>query len=61
MIIVDTKKEKSIEMALKSLKNKVQKTRLVQELRERKEYVKPSVKKRKTLLSAIYKDKKKWS
>lgn len=57
MIIIELKKEKSLETALKTLKNKVQRTKLVQELRERKEYVKPSVQKRKTKQKAIYTQK----
>lgn len=57
MIIVDLKKEKNLETALKTLKHKVQKTRLIQELRERKEFTKPSVQKRKLKLKAIYTEK----
>lgn len=57
MIIIDVKKEKDIESALKILKNKVQKSKLVQELRDRKEYEKPSVRKRKVKLKAIYTEK----
>jgi len=54
MIIIDVNKEKNIESALKLLKNKVQKTKLVQQLKSRKEYVKPSVSKRNTVQKAIY-------
>jgi small subunit ribosomal protein S21 len=54
MIIIDVNKEKNLEVALKTLKNKVQKTKLVQRLKDRKEYVKPSVAKRKVKLKAIY-------
>jgi small subunit ribosomal protein S21 len=57
MIIVNVSKEKSLESALKTLKHKVQKTRLVQQLRERKEYVKPSVEKREGKLKAVYSEK----
>lgn len=57
MLIIDVNKEKSIESALKTFKHKVQKTRLVQQLRERKEYVKPSVEKREGKLKAIYSEK----
>jgi small subunit ribosomal protein S21 len=57
MIIIDVNKEKNLESALKTLKYKVQKTRLVQQLRERKEYVKPSVSKREGRLKAIYSEK----
>ena len=46
MIIIDLTKEKNLESALRTLKNKVQRTKLIQELRGRKEYTKPSVQKR---------------
>jgi len=54
MIIIDLSKEKNLETALKSYKNKVQKTKQIQNLRERKEFVKPSVVRRKEVLNAIY-------
>ena len=54
MIIVDLSKEKTIESALRTYKNKVQKTKQIQKLRERQEFTKPSVKKRSERLKAIY-------
>jgi small subunit ribosomal protein S21 len=57
MIIIDLSKEKNLESGLRTLKNKVQKTKLVQELRGRKEYTKPSVQKRDLKLKAIYTNK----
>ena len=54
MIIVDLSKEKSIETALRTYKNKVQKVKQVQELRDRQVFVKPSVKKRTQRLKAVY-------
>jgi small subunit ribosomal protein S21 len=57
MIIVDVKKEKNLEVALRSFKNKIQKTKLIQQLRDRKEYIKPSIKKRDEKLKSIYSDK----
>jgi small subunit ribosomal protein S21 len=54
MIIIDLSKEKNLETALRSYKNKVQKTKQIQNLRERKEFVKPSVIRRKEVLNAIY-------
>jgi small subunit ribosomal protein S21 len=54
MIIIDLSKEKNLETALKSYKNKVHKTKQIQNLRERKEFVKPSVVRRKEVLNAIY-------
>ena len=58
MIIIDLQKEKSIETALRTYKQKVQKTKQVQKLRERQEFVKPSVKKRTEKLKAIYIEQK---
>jgi small subunit ribosomal protein S21 len=54
MLIVDLTKEKNIESALRTYKNKVQRTRQIQELRERQVYVKPSVKRREEVLKASY-------
>lgn len=54
MIIIDLSKEKNLETALRSYKNKVQKTKQIQNLRERKEFVKPSVIRRNEVLKAIY-------
>ena len=58
MIIIDLSKEKTIESALRTYKNKVQKTKQIQKLRERQEFVKPSVKKRTKHLKAIYVEQK---
>jgi small subunit ribosomal protein S21 len=52
MLIV--KVEKNIESALKVYKSKVQKTKQIQKLRERQEFVKPSVKRREEVLKAQY-------
>ena len=54
MIIIDVTKERSIETALRTYKNRVQKTKQIQKLRERKEFIKPSVTKRKEVLKAVY-------
>jgi small subunit ribosomal protein S21 len=59
MIIIDVTKEKSIESALRTYKQKVQKVKQVQKLRARQEFVKPSVNKRKEVLKAIYVQQKK--
>ena len=58
MIIVDLSKEKTIESALRTYKNKVQKTKQIKKLRERQQFVKPSVKKRGEKLKAIYVEQK---
>lgn len=54
MIIIDLSKEKSIESALRTYKSKVQRTKQIQKLRERQEFVKPSVIRRKEVLKAKY-------
>ena len=59
MIIIDVTKEKNIESALRAYKQKVQKTKQIQKLRDRQEFVKPSVNKRKEVLKAIYVQQKK--
>ena len=59
MLIIEIKNEKGIESALRTYKQKVQKTKQIQKLRERKEFVKPSVKKRTQKLKAIYIESKK--
>jgi small subunit ribosomal protein S21 len=54
MIIIDLSKEKSIESALRTYKQKVQKTKQIQKLRERQQFEKPSVTRRKEVLKAVY-------
>ena len=58
MLKVEVKK-KNIERALKELKSKYIKTKVVQQCRDKKEFIKPSEKKRNTLNKAIYKENKK--
>jgi small subunit ribosomal protein S21 len=57
MLIINIKSSDNLEKALKTLKSKVIKTKQNQELLNRKEYVKPSITKRKGLLKAIYTNK----
>lgn len=57
MIIINLNNGENIEKALKTLKSKVIKTKQTQQLFDRKEYKKPSVKKRTTLLKAVYNEK----
>lgn len=54
MIIVDLSKEKNIESALRTYKNKVQKTKQIQILRDRQQFTKPSVIKREKVLKAVH-------
>ncbi len=58
MLIIEIGKNENIERALKTLKSKVMKTKQQKILFERKEYVKPSVKKRTAKLKAIYTQQK---
>jgi small subunit ribosomal protein S21 len=51
--------KKNLERALKELKSKFIKTKVGQQYRENKEFVKPSVKKRKKKIKAIYVQNKK--
>lgn len=48
----------NIEKALKTLKNKVIKTKQLEELQNRTEYVKPSVRRRTEIKDAVYRQKK---
>ena len=54
MIIVQLKENESIERALKKFKRKFEKTGAIRELRARKTFLKPSVKKRMQMQKAIY-------
>jgi small subunit ribosomal protein S21 len=59
MLIVQVDNKTPIEKALKLFKSKVIKTKLMSELRNRKEFTKPSITKRKTKNSAIYREQMK--
>jgi small subunit ribosomal protein S21 len=59
MLIIDVKGADSIERALKILKRKTIDTKQTQILRDRKEFVKPSVKRRAEINKAKYIQKKK--
>ena len=58
MIIIDVTKFSSIEQALKVYKNNTKKIGTVRELRDRQEFVKPSVKRREEVMKAVYLQKK---
>lgn len=58
MLIINVKEEESIDRALKRYKRKVQKTKTIKELRNRKTYTKPSVKRRNEVLGAKYRQEK---
>ena len=55
MIIVNVKDSETIDRALKRYKRKQQKIGTIKELRRRKQFIKPSVKRRAEILKAKYK------
>ena len=61
MLIINVDTKTPIEKALKLFKSKVIKTKLMSELRNRKEFTKPSVTKRREKNKAIYAEKYKKS
>ncbi|MEM7104375.1 MAG: 30S ribosomal protein S21 [Bacteroidota bacterium] len=58
MIIIELKEGESVDRALKRYKRKQQRVGTTKELRSRKEYIKPSVRRRATKLKAKYRLKK---
>ena len=54
IVEVDNKGSSSIDKALRKLKRKVENTKMIKQLRERKEFTKPSEKKRTAKRKAIY-------
>lgn len=58
MLIIDVKSGENIDRALKRYKRKHRKVGLLQEIRQRKHFTKPSVERRKEVLKAAYKLKK---
>lgn len=59
MLIVKLNKKTNIEKALKQLKSKVIRTKQLRKLRDRKQFTKPSAKKRLQMQKAIYLQQKK--
>jgi small subunit ribosomal protein S21 len=56
MLIIDSKDCENIDKALKKYKKKYEKSRTLNQLRERQSFTKPSVRRRKEVLKAIYRD-----
>lgn len=56
MLIIDVKDNESIDQALKRYKRKSRSIRLLDEVRRRKYFEKPSVQKRNKMLKAAYKE-----
>jgi small subunit ribosomal protein S21 len=57
MLIIELKKGESIDVALKRLKFKFRKTRVTDQLKERLAFEKPSARKRRIKMKAVYKQK----
>jgi len=58
MIIIERKSNESIDRMVKRYKSKHRNIKLRNELRSRKQYIKPSVRRRTEVLSAMYSIKK---
>ena len=58
MLIIEVKENENIDRALKRYKRKFNTTGVMKELRDRKEYKKPSIKRRSELLKAVYRNKR---
>ncbi|HRW75671.1 MAG: 30S ribosomal protein S21 [Saprospiraceae bacterium] len=58
MLIVEVKDSEQLSNALKRLRRKVRDTKLIQELRRRKHFTKPSITRRAEMLKAAYIEKK---
>lgn len=57
MLIIPVKEGENIERAIKKYKKKFDKTKVMRELRDRKEFTKPSVLKRQQKIKASYKQR----
>ncbi len=57
MLIIPIKEGENIEKALKKYKKKYEKTNVMKELRNRKEFEKPSVVRRQEVIKAAYKQR----
>jgi small subunit ribosomal protein S21 len=55
MLIIDSKDCENIDKALKKYKKKYEKSRTLNQLRDRQSFTKPSVRRRTQILKAIYK------
>jgi small subunit ribosomal protein S21 len=54
MLIIDSKDCENIDKALKKYKKKYEKSRTLNQLRERQSFTKPSIKRRTQVLKAVY-------
>ena len=58
MLIINRKEGETIDRTLRRYKRKQRDVRQLQELRRRKEFVKPSVRRRNEIIKAVYSQKK---
>ena len=56
MLLINLKETDTIDKALKKYKKKFEKTGVIKQLRERQQFTKPSVKRRKQVIKAKYKE-----
>ncbi len=57
MLIIEVKKGENIDKALRRYKRKVRNTKLIKEVRKRKQYTKPSVRRRNEVQDAAYRER----
>lgn len=57
MLIIPVKEGENIERAIKKYKKKFEKTKVMRELRDRREFTKPSISKRQERIRAAYKQR----
>lgn len=57
MLIIPVKEGENIERAIKKYKKKFEKTKVMRQLRERREFTKPSVSNRQSRIRAAYKQR----
>ncbi|WP_317047180.1 30S ribosomal protein S21 [Flavipsychrobacter stenotrophus] len=55
MLIIDSKDCENIDKALKKYKKKYEKSRVLNQLRDRQSFTKPSIRRRTQVLKAVYK------
>ena len=58
MLIIDVKNGESIDQALRRFKRKYRNTQIIKQLRDRKQFTKPSVRRRHEVLKAVYKEQR---
>ncbi|MBT8326855.1 MAG: 30S ribosomal protein S21 [Bacteroidia bacterium] len=56
MLLINLKETDTIDKALKKYKKKFEKTGVIKQLRERQQFTKPSIKRRKQVIKAKYKE-----